>query len=100
MPVRWQRERTPGWRKPEGAIYVGRGQHRYAHWGNPFSKSDPDCFTKYERHVRDEIAAGRLDLEELRGARYLMCWCPRGTPCHVDVLLKILMEKLDVTKQA
>lgn len=32
MPVRIQRRRAPGWRMPEGAIYVGRPSR----WGNPF----------------------------------------------------------------
>ncbi|RZF05994.1 DUF4326 domain-containing protein [Streptomyces albidoflavus] len=31
MPSRIQRRRTKGWRKPEGAVYVGRGTK----WGNP-----------------------------------------------------------------
>jgi hypothetical protein len=30
-PTRIQRRRTKGWRKPEGAVYVGRGSR----WGNP-----------------------------------------------------------------
>jgi hypothetical protein len=30
-PIRIQRRRTKGWRKPEGAVYVGRGSR----WGNP-----------------------------------------------------------------
>lgn len=32
MPERIQRRRAPGWRMPEGAIYVGRPTW----WGNPF----------------------------------------------------------------
>jgi hypothetical protein len=32
MPDRIQRKRTKGWRKPEGALYVGRGSR----YGNPF----------------------------------------------------------------
>lgn len=32
MPRRIQRERTKGWRMPEGAVYVGRPSA----WGNPF----------------------------------------------------------------
>ena len=32
MPKRIQRKRTKGWRKPDGAVYVGRGSK----WGNPF----------------------------------------------------------------
>lgn len=31
-PKRIQRRRVPGWRMPEGAVYVGRGTR----WGNPF----------------------------------------------------------------
>lgn len=32
MPQRIQRKRTAGWKKPAGAVYVGRGSR----WGNPF----------------------------------------------------------------
>ncbi|WP_341394043.1 DUF4326 domain-containing protein [Arthrobacter sp. G119Y2] len=32
IPQRIQRQRTKGWRKPEGAVYVGRGSK----WGNPY----------------------------------------------------------------
>lgn len=32
-PVRIQRQRTKGWRMPEGAVYVGRPTR----WGNPFT---------------------------------------------------------------
>jgi hypothetical protein len=32
MPTRIQRQRTKGWRMPEGAVYVGRPSR----WGNPF----------------------------------------------------------------
>lgn len=32
MPKRIQRRNTKGWRKPEGAVYVGRGSK----WGNPY----------------------------------------------------------------
>jgi len=31
QPTRIQRRRTKGWRKPDGAVYVGRGSK----WGNP-----------------------------------------------------------------
>lgn len=33
MPARVQRRRTPGWRAPEGAVYVGRPSR----WANPFA---------------------------------------------------------------
>jgi hypothetical protein len=34
---RVQRQRTKGWRMPEGAVYVGRPTQ----WGNPWRVSDP-----------------------------------------------------------
>lgn len=34
-PKRIQRQRTKGWRMPDGAVYVGRPTK----WGNPFSSS-------------------------------------------------------------
>lgn len=36
-PVRIQRQRTKGWRAPEGTVYVGRGSI----WGNPFIVGEP-----------------------------------------------------------
>lgn len=36
MPERIQRQRTKGWRLPDGAIYVGRPTR----WGNPFVYRD------------------------------------------------------------
>ena len=35
MPQRIQCRRTRGWRKPEGAVYVGRPSK----WGNPFARA-------------------------------------------------------------
>ena len=37
MPKRIQRQRTKGWRMPEGAVYVGRPSR----WGNPFRLGTP-----------------------------------------------------------
>lgn len=37
-PQRIQRQRTKGWRMPDGAIYVGRPTK----WGNPFRLNHPD----------------------------------------------------------
>ncbi|SES04086.1 DUF4326 domain-containing protein [Streptomyces qinglanensis] len=111
-PTRIKRERTRGWRAPEGAIYVGRGTA----WGNPYAvvrQADglygiPDPIDSlstwatfdYERDARAEAAllfrawiAERPTLiararRELAG-RNLMCWCPLDQPCHADVLLEL-----------
>ncbi len=82
MPVRIQRKRSRGWRKPPGTVNVTRPSK----WGNPFG-AELDLEV-YRLHVKREVAARRLDLEELRG-RDLMCWCEPGAPCHADVLLDL-----------
>jgi hypothetical protein len=83
-PVRIQQRRTRGWRKPPGAVCVGRGTR----WGNPF-KHEPAAVlvAKYRSWIvqQPELLA---DLDELRG-KDLMCWCPLGEPCHADVLLEL-----------
>jgi len=104
-PKRIQRRRAKGWRKPKGAVYVGRGSP----WGNPFVTGkhgtarackrlyrwmcqmnllcvsmDSECANaqvESMKQVRDHIA-------ELRG-KDLMCWCPLDGPCHADYLLEI-----------
>lgn len=89
-PKRIQRQRTKGWRMPEGAVYVGRPTK----WGNPF---------KVNRNIQTPAGAvalfranffySGLDATELRG-KNLVCWCPlvdkngEKVPCHADVLLE------------
>lgn len=104
-PVRIRRERTEGWRMPEGAIYVGRPTE----WGNKFRRGDPFPRTDRQRDPslnglrmnwldvvaihrqwvqRHVLVVGDLDLEPLRG-HDLACWCPLDEPCHADVLLEL-----------
>ena len=35
----------------------------------------------------------KLDLSELKG-KNLSCWCPIGSPCHADLLLKYANRKI------
>jgi hypothetical protein len=115
VPERIQRQRTKGWRKPEGAIYVGPPTR----WGNPWrvplllegphtyqydllaSPKHPDWYVGqalvnitpalavalYDAWIHEE---GRAVIvrEHLRGYD-LVCWCPLGSPCHADVLLEV-----------
>lgn len=113
MPERIQRKRTKGWRKPEGAVYVGRGSA----WGNPYrvvpqTKNGP--FDVYNDEwccgqttgmesarrmaVRKYTAAREnhhhnmpdtATIREQLAGKDLMCWCPLDQPCHADVLLEI-----------
>jgi len=104
-PKRIQRQRTKGWRMPEGAVYVGRGST----WGNPWRVGDP-LMTETPTHdgdgtlrcqeftitpalavalYREAFAPDLPDmLRDLRG-RHLACWCPLDQPCHADVLLEL-----------
>jgi hypothetical protein len=52
---RIQRQRTKGWRMPEGAIYVGRPSR----WGNPFRVGDYaflDDLRTYPRATTDQLS--------------------------------------------
>lgn len=101
MPDRVQRQRTKGWRKPEGAVYVGRGSD----WGNPWRVGEPSPWAPYEpmdhagvvavfRYGIDTEAGRAIVRRELVG-RDLMCWCllvdadGKPVPCHADVLLEL-----------
>ncbi|MEM9065089.1 MAG: DUF4326 domain-containing protein [Planctomycetota bacterium] len=90
-PRRIRRQRTKGWRKPDGAVFVGRPSR----FGNPFrlsSSCSPDQaverFRAWLTEDPDGLEVARAAKSELRG-RDLMCWCRLDKPCHADVLIAI-----------
>lgn len=111
MPQRIQQRRTKGWRKPEGAVAVGRGTK----WGNPYAVEEWGldralllfrdlCHGSWSpSHVDSEDAAthsrayelGSAFLRRLRehpleamraelAGKDLMCWCPLPEPGQPD----------------
>lgn len=115
MPCRIQRQRTKGWRMPDGAVYVGRPTPL----GNPFTVAAAleQCMARDEASARQVCvdvfrewladrgdwwqgeesdkrkAAIRACLPALAGID-LVCWCPITSHgayvhCHADVLLSI-----------
>ncbi|GAA0637598.1 DUF4326 domain-containing protein [Streptomyces thermocarboxydovorans] len=120
-PTRIQRRRTKGWRKPEGAVYVGRGTR----FGNPARiapandhnsgllviwepngmpvgtwPADGREARRYATELYrfwitqpEQADTLRMFRELLRG-RDLMCWCPPDEPCHADVLLALANEEV------
>jgi hypothetical protein len=102
MPVRVQRKRARGWRKPDGAVSVTRP----GKWGNPFipgfdNPLIPGRVVEDKRHAYLLFAAHaplneklvEAAKSELRG-KNLMCFCPvvfdgEYHPCHADVLLAL-----------
>jgi hypothetical protein len=118
QPVRIQRLRTKGWRKPEGALYVGRPTR----FGNParLTREDHGLVVRWGEHgagvgtwPADGLEARRFATElyanwlgqpeqanirrlfrALLHGRDLMCWCPLPEPgqpdhCHAAVLLDL-----------
>jgi uncharacterized protein DUF4326 len=106
MPIRVQRKRQKGWRKPPQTVYVGRPSA----WENPFvvgkDGTAEECIQKYldyllpYRHHGKNSGMDKFYLSEMhfRGikeelaGKNLMCWCPLDKPCHADALLKIANE--------
>lgn len=97
-PMRIQRRRTRGWRKPPGAIMVSRP----GRWGNPFAVDD----TRLDgRHVAVEAYAAHLAAAHRGDPQFLpmlraelaghdlCCWCRLDVPCHADVLLRIANDQ-------
>jgi len=82
---------------PSNAVYVGRPTK----WGNPFILVDEEdregVLRSYENWLRLMLSKDSHFLDELRG-KDLACWCPLDKPCHADVILKILKERLKTMK--
>eukprot|EP01102_Stenamoeba_stenopodia_P023045 TRINITY_DN9802_c0_g2_i1.p2 TRINITY_DN9802_c0_g2~~TRINITY_DN9802_c0_g2_i1.p2 ORF type:complete len:158 (+),score=36.22 TRINITY_DN9802_c0_g2_i1:206-679(+) len=87
-------------------VYIGRNCNRggwnlpKSKWANPFSLKAcggniQEVVRRYENHVRSRPDLMEA-LPELRGKR-LGCWCKvtPTTPCHGDVLVRLLEELSD-----
>jgi len=98
--IRIQRQRTKGWRMPEGARYVGRGTR----WGNPFrpdraipaadvweaTQDRAAVLIAYRAWLREQLQQDPAFLDPLRAAPALACWCPLDVRCHADILVEQL----------
>jgi hypothetical protein len=81
-PERIQRKRSKGWRMPENTVSVTRP----GKWGNPFEVGPELSAAEAVRLFEENILPG-LPVHELRG-KNLACFCPLGSPCHADLLLR------------
>jgi len=98
MPQRIQRSRAKDWRMPSGAIYAGRPSP----YGNPFVigkeyqpgklVTQENNLLLFEAYARDRLKREPHWLDPLRGADLIACWCKLTSPCHVDVLLRLLKD--------
>jgi Domain of unknown function (DUF4326) len=86
-PRRIQLRRTPGWRKPPGAVVVARPTR----WGNPYQVAThgrEQALALFRRHLADHpelVAAARREL----AGKDLACWCKPGEACHADIWLEV-----------
>jgi hypothetical protein len=71
---------------------------RPSKWGNPFKVgrdgSAAVCVLRYQGYLHTDEVGRELvcqHIAELRG-KNLACWCPLGSACHRDVLLRIANE--------
>ncbi|WP_109046732.1 DUF4326 domain-containing protein [Azospirillum sp. TSA6c] len=114
-PRRIQRKRTKGWKMPANTVSVTRP----GDFGNPFAVTKyrnvtdarDEWWVETSAHAwrfktKEEAASGAVQLFEawlnqpqqrhfrdraafaLRG-KNLACFCPEGSPCHGDVLLRL-----------
>ena len=115
-PKRIQQRRVAGWRKPEGAVAVGRGTR----WGNPWVVHEHDarcgedlehcdkpinastreaavrCFRLAVLHpcIGDPDLPTPFEIRAELAGKDLMCWCPLPEPgqpdhCHAAVLIEL-----------
>ena len=104
-PVRIQLSRRKGWRMPPNTVKVTRP----GIWGNPFivsPKARPgsrsgaqyiclptaaDAVECFHLMVLNPARAQWLALAKKElGGKNLACWCPVGSPCHADILLRLV----------
>lgn len=90
MPERIHMSRVKGWRKPPGAVYVGRPSR----YGNPFKVAEVGAAPAVDL-FRPRVTSPAFETElnnwrhELRGCD-LACWCALDQPRHADVLLELV----------
>jgi hypothetical protein len=101
MPIRIQRRRIKGWRKPiADAVWVGCvSDDNPGKWGNPYNKLRKTIPAELRvRLFKRDLFAGMLrftvdDVRRKLKGKDLMCSCPLSEPCHGDVLLLIANER-------
>ena len=89
-PIRVQRRRVKGWRKPENTVCVDRTTK----WGNPFKADWPEggkdrawAASAFRGYYHDDAEYRAAVIRALRG-KNLACFCSLDGPCHADVLIE------------
>lgn len=83
-PKRIVFENKPGWKKPDGAVFV-TGNSIFA---NKFHGTKEEKFLKYQRWLAKNPGFVETIRKRLKGLD-LVCSCEKDEPCHADLLLLI-----------
>lgn len=83
-----------GLEKEPNTVYIGRrfGPFKQnSKWGNPFKTGRDgtidEVLAKYEGYLRESgLIHSVSELED----KILICWCDDSSPCHGDILIKLL----------
>jgi hypothetical protein len=99
MLTRIQRSRKKGWTMPSNSEYAGRPSD----YGNPFVigkeyhpgklVTQDNCLPLFEAYARDRLKKEPEWLDPLRNLDFIACWCKLSSPCHVDVIIRLLKER-------
>lgn len=91
MTIRAQRKRTRNWKKPIGAVYIGRP----GRYGNPFDwqtlqGGKQEAQKLFGKWLPGAVAKGEYEIESLRD-KTIMCWCDPDEPCHGDITISVVV---------
>jgi hypothetical protein len=80
--------------------------YRASEWHNPFKVSEREhtlhnSLLKFEKHLSGLLkdSEARERFLKLREAKEIGCFCASGSPCHRDIILKILRQMSDSSAQ-
>jgi hypothetical protein len=97
-PIRIQRQRIRGWRKPPNSVIVDRTSR----YGNRHrigfcpvcgvTHTREEAIAEFRATIEAKLAEQPDALAPLRG-KDLICFCRLDQSCHADVLLELANEK-------
>ena len=98
-PIRIQRERIRGWRKPPNSVIVDRTSR----YGNPHrigpclvcgvEHTREEAIAEFRATIKAKLAEQPDALAPLRG-KDLICFCRLDQACHADVLLELANREM------
>ena len=79
------------WKRDPEHVFGARGPHSEG-YGNPYRLSDhsrEECLKLY----REKVVMSTSELDKIRLAKEVACYCPLDVNCHVDILIERAMSR-------